>query len=200
MSNKGFARTLEEGLVGESIIAKYLRGKGHFILPVYEVMGGKFEGPRLLTPTDQLIAPDMFVFTAGGLKVGKKGGVFWVEAKTKTGFTRLRMPNRDELEGIYQTGIDKHHYDQYIRVVDETGWDVILLFYHKGGYAKDSGPETPSGLFGGSLSRLRDVIDHSSDKWGKGGMVYWNIYDLRPIATVEQVEYYATLPSVKPAA
>jgi len=47
--------------------------------------------------------------------------------------------------------------------------------------AKDS-PISPSGLFGNEINKLEKTINHSSDLWGKSGMVYWNKEDLVKLA------------------
>ena len=63
-------------------------------------------------------------------------------------------------------------------------WDLWLMFLHKGGVAKDS-PLSPSGLYGGEILYLKNHICHESDKWGKSGMVYWNINTLEKLANYD---------------
>ncbi len=155
-----FHEALAQGKVGESEIARWLIKNGKNILPIYEISDYQFKGPALYCANgDSIIAPDMAVFS-------EKGLVF-IEAKHKNAFSWYRN------KGIWTTGIDKHHYNQYILFRNRLGFPVWILFLHRGGVAKDS-PPSPAGLFGNNLSILSKCIDHESDRYGKHGMVYWN--------------------------
>ena len=168
-----FEDSLQRGQVGESLIAKWLRSRGWFVLPIYEKEIGTGKGPRLFTPNETLIGTDMFAFN-------HNGGI-WIESKHKTAFSEHRIT------GNWTTGIDLHHYEHYCRINDETPWPVWLLFLHRGGQAKDSPPDSPTGLYGGSLDYLRAKENHRHENWGKTGMVYWARQDLKLIATLEEV-------------
>lgn len=163
-----FGQNLKIGKTGESVIANYFKNKGYCILPVYDVEINSGKGPQLFTLEKQLIAPDMFVFN------GNK--CYWVEAKHKTAFSWHRNTER------WVTGIDLRHYRDYCEVDRITPWPVWLMFLHKGGQAKDSPIDSPSGLFGNTLKCLQDNENHRSNKWGNSGMVYWNIDSLKKIA------------------
>lgn len=169
-----FKSDLAFGQIGESDIARWLRSRGHWVLPVYEKEIENGKGPRLFLPDGELIAPDMLV-------LGKE--VVWVEAKHKTAFTWYRKG------GMFQTGIDLRHYMDYLKVQDESPYDVWLLFLHRGGQAKDS-PPSPSGLYGNALSYLRQHEDHRSPPADThpGGMVYWNIDVLRLMASLDEID------------
>lgn len=168
-----FRESLEFGKVGESLIAKWMRKRGHAVLPVYEVEQGHGKGPRLFMPDQLLVAPDMLVVS--GLNA------WWIEAKHKTAFAWNRTRQ------IWVTGIDRYHFQQYCIVDDSTPWPVWLLFLHRGGEAKDS-PPSPSGLYGRSLHHLRKCVNHESDKGGgTSGMVYWAKTDLLQLAEIEEV-------------
>ena len=158
-----FSRSLNEGKVGESVIAGLLRASGYSVLPVYEKEDSEFKGPRLFAPDTQIVAPDMFAYK------GNRG--VWIEAKHKNAFSWHRNTRR------FVTGIDLHHYQEYCRIADTSPWPVWLLFLHRGGIAKDS-PESPAGLYGGSLSRLRACESHRHANHGRHGMVYWAERDL----------------------
>jgi len=147
------------GQAGESIISRWLRSRGCAVLPVYEKIMDTGKGPHLFLPQGSVIAPDLFVF--------KGHDAWWIEAKHKEAFSWYRITSQ------WVTGIDLHHYEQYLRVDEMTPWPVWLLFLHRGGQAKDSPPNSPAGLFGQTLELLRHQENHRSDKWGKGGMVYW---------------------------
>lgn len=169
-----FDSQLRYGQAGESAIAKWLRKNGATVLPVYEKIIDTGKGPQLFTPDAKLIAPDMLIYQ------GKE--VQWIEAKHKTAFSMHRRT------GQWVTGIDIRHYEDYCAVDSLSPWAVWLLFLHRGGQAKDSPANSPSGLFGNALKILRKCENHRHGNWGSGGMVYWAIGSLRLLATLEQVE------------
>lgn len=141
---------------------------------MYEKLIDEGKGPQLFTPDEGLIAPDMLAF--------RKAEVLWIEAKHKDAFTWHRITGR------WCTGVDLRHYGDYCKVADGSPWPVWLLFLHRGGQAKDSPPESPSGLFGNTLSSLRKRENHRSDRWGRSGMVYWAIDNLHKLADLCEVE------------
>jgi hypothetical protein len=165
-----FSKRLPEGKTGETLIAQFLRSRGAHVLPVYEIAENQFKGPCLYSANGAtVIAPDMLVFS--------DKGIIFVEAKHKEAFTWYRIKQQ------FETGIDKHHYEEYLVLQDTLHIPVWLLFLHRGGMAKDS-PESPSGLFGNSLDYLSkpEHISHTSDNWGKHGMIYWGIDDLKKLS------------------
>lgn len=127
----------------------------------------------MFAPSQQLIAPDMFVF--------KSKNAYWIEAKHKTAFTWHRLTQR------WTTGIDLCHYEDYCAVDDSTDWPVWLLFLHRGGRAKGDDMDSPVGLFGNALSVLRKCENHRHKNWGKSGMVYWAKESLKEVASLEDV-------------
>lgn len=181
-----FQHSLSYGKAGESAIARWLRGRGCTVLPVYEKIMDFGKGPTLFLPDDVLIAPDMLVF--------KSESAWWIEAKHKTAFSWYRIGQR------WVTGIDLRHYQDYLRVDDATPWPVWLLFLHRGGQAKDSLP-SPDGLYGNKLSHLRENESHRSDRHGPSGMVYWGIGALVKMADLEELdELPATQPRIRESA
>jgi len=171
-----FQSNLATGKAGESMIATWLRSKGYSVLPVYEKIIDEGKGPALFLPSEQRVAPDLFCF--------KGENALWIEAKHKTAFSWYRK------KGIWTTGIDIRHYNDYCIVDDNSPWPVWLLFLHKGGTAKDS-PPSPSGLYGEMLSKLRLCVDHQSDRHAHG-MVYWNRDSLKLIAQLKELEHCFT--------
>lgn len=163
-----FQKLLNEGRVGESIIAQWLVSRGFSVLPVYEIELQTGKGPRLYSPHKNIIATDMLAFR------GEK--VLWIEAKHKTAFAWHRISQQ------WTTGIDLTHYLDYCEIDDYSPFRVWLLFLHKGGQAKDSPPNSPSGLFGNSLAYLRTHESHRWANYGHGGMVYWSIDNLKLLA------------------
>ena len=172
-----FNATLAVGKIGEGRIAKWLRKNRWNILPVYETELDTGKGPRLYTPTREVIATDMFAFNSDR--------AVWVEAKTKSVFTWYRHKNE------WQTGIDLRHYMDYLLIDDATPWPVYLMFLHtcEEPAACDvpycDGP-SPTGLFGHTLKYLRQHEDHRSDNYARG-MVYWSFGSLKKLAELEDV-------------
>jgi hypothetical protein len=168
-----FEERLKEGQLGESAIANFLISRGWGVLPAYQVETDSGKGPRLFGGFGQLICPDLLVFR------GSK--VYWIEAKHKSSFTWHRLSQ------TWQTGIDKRHWLDYLRVGEQTPFPVWLLFLHRNGMAKDTpeGLVSPSGLYGNSISYLRDNVHHESAEWGHSGMVYWTEGALKRIGAVE---------------
>jgi len=176
-----FAQSWRTGQAGEQAIARWLRGKGWTVLPVYEKVVDNKEGPRLFLPDGKLIAPDLLAFKQDATRA------MWVEAKYKTAFTWHRATQR------FTTGIDIRCYEHYLQVQAVTPWDVWLCFLHTGGQAKDS-PPSPDGLYGNAISYLCAHENHRwlpsngnysiSDGTGATVMVYWAIDHLRRLADV----------------
>jgi len=174
-----FKEHLDFGKTAETAIAAWLRSKNYSVLPVYEKVIDEGKGPQVFLPNNvSLIAPDLLAF--------KTEKAIWIEAKHKTAFSWHRITNR------WVTGIDLRHYIDYCKIDDLTPWPVWLLFLHRGGQAKDSPPNSPSGLFGNVLSKLRRMENHRHGNWGRTGMVYWAIDSLIKLAEYEEVmEAYA---------
>lgn len=180
-SNATFQKQLAFGQIAETYIALWLRRcKGYSILPVYEkeIQNGK--GPRFFTPERELVAPDMLVMRAGEIR--------WIEAKHKTVFSWYGKG------GYWETGIDLHHYKQYLAVAEQHPWKVWLLFLHQSDCPDprdierwSAPPRCPTGLYGGSLDYLKTRISHTDPRWGRSGMVYWAHQTLKPLATLDEV-------------
>jgi hypothetical protein len=168
-----FESSLQEGLLGESIIVRWLNQQGCHVLPAYEIEQSQAKGPRLFTAKQQLISPDLLCWH--GCEQ------FWIEAKTKSAFTWHRLSE------TWQTGIDRRHWHHYQQVQEIMGIPVWLLFLHKpGNLAKDTptGMQSPYGLYGESLAKLKDSVHHEHGNCGSSGMVYWQLETLTKYANV----------------
>jgi hypothetical protein len=168
-----FAQSLETGLIGEGEISKWFTGRGYVVLPAYEVEMSHGKGPRIFSAHGQLIAPDLLVFNSEK--------VFWIEAKTKSAFTWHRI------SGSWQTGIDRRHWHDYLKVNVITPFPIWILFLHRpGNVAKDTpeGMVSPSGLFGNTIESLELSVDHEHENHGPSGMVYWRRDSLKLIAAL----------------
>jgi len=172
----GFNENLRQGLMAESLIAKWLVGRGWTILPAYEKEPGEFKGPRIYSAVGQLISPDMLAFRYGP----DRGEIRWIEAKNKSAFAWYRKHQR------WVDGIDKRCWLDYLELQKLAPWDIWLLFLHAPGHlAKDTPPGKipPTGMFGETIKKLANHIDHESERWGSGGMVYWQVDDLRLLSS-----------------
>ena len=171
---QSFEEQLKIGQLGESLIAKWLIKKEWSVLPVYEKELDTGKGPRLFTPGGEIIAADMLIY--------KANDAIWIEAKHKDAFTWHRITKR------WVTGIDLKHYLDYCKVDEISPWPVWLLFLQRGGQAKDSPPDSPSGLFGNTLKHLQAHENHRFEDFGHGGMVYWAHGALRKLAELEDIK------------
>lgn len=161
-----FGKNLGIGRVVESLIAQWLIQRGFAVLPVYEIAEQQYKGPQLYSCDGEFVAPDMLAIKLGG-------PILFVEAKCKAGWTLYRKHDRVE------TGIDWKHYLDYQKVAEKTGLPLWILFLQSGKPTKDTPLDertARSGLYGNEISRLvgEDRESHVSDRWGKGGMVYWS--------------------------
>ena len=171
MSN--FNEQLEIGKTGESLIANWLKSRGNSILPIYEIADNQFKGPALYcNDNSSLVAPDMAVFG--------NNDMLFVEAKYKSGFSWYRNGK------TWVTGIDLHHFYQYLSFKKKVNKDVFIFFLHKGLSAKDS-DISESGLFGGEIDYLLMNSSHRSDKHGTSGMIYWSKDSLTRYAEYSEV-------------
>lgn len=167
-----FEQKLTYGKAGESRIANYFKSKGYSVLPIYEKEMTEFKGPTLFGfDSSDIIAPDMLVFS--------ESKCFWIEAKRKSAFSWHRNTGR------WTTGIDMHHYENYLQIANKySPWPVWLFFLHEDGTAKDTpqGKVSPTGLYAGELLNLRENENHRNERWGKHGMVYWAKESLKKLA------------------
>jgi len=169
-----FQDDLAFGQAGELTVSKWLQSRGHAVFPAYEKEGGDFKGPQLFAASGDLVLPDLLAF--------KSGKAIWFEVKRKTCFTWHRISRR------WVTGIDLHHYKQYQEVSERTEIPVWLVFLHpqsepdKGDIEHGCPSESPVGLFGNDISKLRDCENHRHANWGRSGMVYWARENLKLLA------------------
>ena len=183
-----FDENLRFGQVAESAISRWLQSRGHMVFPAYQVDHKTGKGPQLFSRDGNHVLPDMMTFG--------NGRTMWVEAKHKTCFTWHR------LSGRWTTGIDAHHYQDYLTVANKTGVNVWLMFFHPKATPNERDvrqgcpDECPTGLFGGEISRLDTCINHRSTGYdarsafkghGRHGMVYWAHGDLTRIAPSEDL-------------
>lgn len=193
-----FAENLEFGQAGESVIARWIRHRGASVLPAYEKEIDTGKGPRLFTPSGELVVPDLLAFL-------QKCEVVFIEAKHKSVFTWHHKTQR------WCTGIDRHHYEDYQKVEQETRKPVWLLFLHEHSTpsridldGRDDCPkcraarntsrrhsccpnECPTGLYGRSLAVLKDNENHRDPRWGRYGMVYWSHAKLKLLASLDEL-------------
>jgi hypothetical protein len=176
----GFSEQLARGRVGEGLIARWLRRRGSFVVPAYEIEIERGKGPRVFAPDGALISPDLLCLHPGRDPV-------WIEAKHKTVFSWYRRLSR------WETGIDERHWLDYCKVRDQIGIPVWLLFLHResrpwSGDIEHLPPgvdSCPVGLFGIDIDKARDLGRFGGEH--AGGMRYWWHGDLKMLATLGEV-------------
>lgn len=180
VNDDDFQRKLVFGQIGESLIARFLRSRRWIINPCYEKEINNGKGPRLFLPfgadDTQLITPD--------IQAMRDRQVRWFDVKHKSACTYYRKNHR------WQTGIDRRHYQDYLKVQKYTQWPVWLLFLQREATITNAPPEVqacPTGLFGCPIT-----LPYSDDGWytrdgRRYDMVYWGIEDLKLLATLQEV-------------
>ena len=178
--SRGFAAALRFGQIGESAISRWLIDRGNTVLPTYEMEIDRGKGPRVFSPAGALVSPDLCVI--------RDGRIVWVEAKHKTVFSWRR--NRPGPR--WETGVDLHHWRQYIQVQEITAAPVWLLFLHRKATPSDldlpyipPGAICPTGLFGISLDAAIRCVREC--KRYADGMAYWGADDLIPLGDLGDV-------------
>lgn len=174
-----FEQSLAVGQLGESLISRWLQSRGHAVFPAYQIEHQTGKGPQMFAASGDLVLPDLLAF--------RECKIQWFEAKHKTCFTWHRITER------WTTGIDLRHYGEYQEVAARTGLPVWLLFFHPKSQpdVRDlqhgCPPQCPTGLFGNDIEALTQKENHRSDKWGKTGMVYWSVENLKFIAPAKDL-------------
>lgn len=175
-----FAVSLNEGRVGESLIATWLKRRGWYILPVYEIEIDSGKGPRIFAPNgEQVIAPDVLALHPD------KGEIRFIECKHKSVFSWHRRSSS------WQTGIDLKHWHDYLKLRVALDHEIWLLFLHKSeepwhGDRKYGCPDVcPTGLYGQELMKL--TASGREDTRHARGMIYWKEKDLRKLAPVDEL-------------
>ena len=181
-----FQKNLAFGQMAESIIARWLKSRGNQVLPIYDIEYETGKGPRLFGPLHELVAPDLLVFGTHR--------IFWAECKRKSVFSWHRKTER------WTTGIDLRHWLDYVKVQEATTTEIWLFFLHecRDPDARDvrfgCPPASPTGLFGNPLSHLRNHVNHESSPlhgttgWGRSGMIYWAVDQLRLFANLAEMK------------
>jgi hypothetical protein len=179
-----FEANLAFGDIAQTDIAQWILRHDGMVLPVYDIQDDSGKGPRMFGAIRSLIVPDLLVV--------RKKRLTWIEAKHKSVFTWWRKTQR------WTTGIDLHHYRQYLAVEEVSGVPVWLLFLHESSTPwKGDRPYSPStcpvGLFGERLEVLRTKVDHeappkrSGNGHGSSGMMYWAHESLTRLATLDEI-------------
>ena len=172
-----FEEALQVGLIGEGLCAAWWQAFGWHILPAYEIEADSGKEPRLFMATqERLITPDMLCI--------KGDKACWAEAKTKSAFTWHRKTE------TFQTGIDRRHWRDYLKVSESQSFPMWLMFVHRAGQvAKNTPPgmESPSGLYAQDIVKLRATIDHEHANYGPSGMVYWRESAFKRLCDYEEL-------------
>lgn len=101
------------GEQGESVIEKWLRDNGFFVLPSSDY--NKFGAPMMKGKAQKIILPDKLVARSGRSK--------WVEVKTKSRASWTLKTQR------YEHGMPTRHWQDYLKCQEKSGiegWLAIL--------------------------------------------------------------------------
>ena len=168
---KDFRAQLAAGLKGEDLVKAWLRHDGHLVVSDFGAMK-PYLGPRVYGPSDMIIQPDLLA-----IKEEDTPPKFWVEVKSKSVFSWHRITAK------WTTGVDVSKYDQYLEIINQTGWDVLIVFLHfdeRSARYGDAPWPCPTGLFWQWLDKLETQENH---RWGN--MVYWAHDTLNNDASIE---------------
>jgi len=168
-----FDQALKYGLIGEELVIQWLRSHDWCVLPAYVTPPGWTKGPRLYTPSEEIIAPDLFLFNL------EKHQACWVDVKRKKIFSK------HNISGDWNTGINWYHYCNYKLVEQVSGWPVWLLFLQEP--QEDEGAPA-AGLYGASLLALSKNIHHKWEIGEETRMVYWAPSALKFLASIEELK------------
>jgi len=137
-----------KGLHAQEIVAELLTRAGCYVIKSYDYSGKDGnKAPRMFGAMQSYILPD--------LDVARNGKRWWAEVKYKD------HPNLWRKTNTLEHGIDKRHYDHYLRVQSETGCHVWLFVFE----------ESSQIVLAESLDRLGEP--RFGWQYGHGGMVNW---------------------------
>jgi len=185
-----FKEMFEYGKNVETLLSKFTLANDYCIVPTAPAQIKRFKGPRVETVDGQIIATDKLLVI--------NGRAIFAEDKGKEVFTWTR---RQDNKG-WSTGIDLHVYQEYKALQKRTEVAVWIFFFHRNDepspidkpYLKP-GTKCPTGLFAQSLSVLMQLEDSRTNfhegEYTKNGrtypMVYWNRWQLRYLASLDEV-------------
>lgn len=175
MSEAGFKLRLATGLTNEERLKKYFNTRGWTVV---HIPSNGDRGPCLCTPSGEVVTTDFLLI--------KGVRVIWVEAKSKT------RSNFFGKTGKWQTGIDLEYWDAYNQIAKLTPFPVWIFFLHEDETLSEldrfygATGKAPTGLWGATLDYLEKTWHHKSDRYGAGGMIYWELDRLNQRATLDE--------------
>lgn len=171
-----FKESLAFGQDGERDVENWLRYKGCQVLATGDAERNN-KGVRLWgqSPT---VAPDLMAYHT------QWKNWRWIEVKRKGTFSFYRKKQ------VWTTGLDLHLFKEYKLIHELTQTPVWIFFWHdKSVFDFSARAESPTGLYGNEITILNKNYSHTSDKYGKGGMIYFEQKHLKSITTVEEVHH-----------
>jgi len=156
----------------------YQKRFGVHVLATYDYSGLQDDkAPKLMSVSDGLIVPDLLVC---GL-----GRATWIECKWKAQTVEFRKTHTTV------TGISARHFAHYESVKKESGCSVFIMFLHikenemRGGQIRgEAGRESESQ---GRLLLPPIHNQYQGDKFGRGGMVFWDWNSLHRFASLDEI-------------
>lgn len=156
---KSFEEKLAFGKEGEHEVGEYFMKLGYSLLPLYQFT--EDIAPKIYSEVETIISPDIFI--------SGKEKAFWVEVKTKNRWINY---NR-----IRETGLNKRHYDEYIKIRHNTKLPVYVVFNHK--------DDNPTGFYFIDIivpyHRIWDGINCATNRRVSPPLVLWKFEALTRI-------------------
>ena len=165
-----FANNLKFGLIGERIVAEIMRARGWSVVQIGG-QHGEYQGPRIELPMGlTLVSPDLIIM--------KGSNILWVEVKHKTQFSFHQNSK------TITTGIDYHHWKQYLENDTYGSFPMWLFFVHEmasvQGMPFGSGVAVPeAGVYGGPVRWLSQNYAHIHPNFGDHGGIFWDAAKLK---------------------
>lgn len=170
-----FNERFSAGKTAERKVAEWLRWE--LGRPLIQLHGDPDSlcGPKFLVKSEEYLSPDILLLDPISL----------CEAKWKGHASYYGKG------GKFQVSIDKKYFDDYYSIWFALGLRVNVLFWLENPTPDpaelkfDPPPEAPTGLYGESIHRLKELIDHEGPGGVDGqGMYYWNVGDLKFVAPI----------------
>lgn len=153
----------------EKAFASYLvQERGWHVLPTCNLHDGYQHAPKFNGAARNLIVPDLLA--------AREGTMRWFEVKQKSHADWHRQSQR------HVTGLPIHCWDDYLRVQDITGIEVVVVFIH-----------AEEGLVcGGTLKELTTHISHryTASLMDREGTLFFKFDDLPRWIHTERLHQY----------
>jgi hypothetical protein len=151
----------------ETPVAEWFKRHGAKVLPVYQYNGDGAPKLEAFSSADSEVLPDLLL--------ARRGILEFVEVKLKA-----RASETYVRSGQKETGISQRLFEHYMRVRKSSGARVYISFVQE-----EEGIVTCDDI--DNLKSHQNMRRYDGDKMDLGGMLFWPLYELTQIATLEDV-------------